>query len=222
MPDISKINNVAVADISKLDSITFAHGQKVNNQDVSLVTGAHTLIATATASSSSTLSFTSGIDSTYDVYEFHFVNMHGQTDDKSFGFQVDTGSDTDYDQPMTTTFFQAFFNEDGSGEGLAYSTGNDQATSGDGNGVLSKILKDQGADADQSGSGILTLYAPSSTTYVKHFTTDAQMSQSSNYSQRVLTAGYINITAAITSIQFKFDSGNIDAGEIKMYGIAKS
>jgi hypothetical protein len=176
-------------------------------------------IASVTASSSASLSFTSGIDSTYNEYQFHFVNMHGQTDNKSFGFQVDTGSDTDYDQPMITTFFQAFLKEDDSGPGLAYSTGNDQATSGDGNGVLSKILKDIGNDADQSGSGILTLYAPASTTYVKHFTTDAQMSNSGEYSQRVLTAGYINITAAITSIQFKFDSGNIDAGTIHMYGV---
>ena len=177
-----------------------------------------TYISSVTGSSSASLSFT-GIDATYNEYQFHMVNMHGQTDNKSFGFQVDTGSDTDYDQPMITTFFQTFFNENGSGEGLAYSTGNDQATSGDGNGVLSKILKDIGNDADQSGSGILTLYAPASTTYVKHFTTDAQMSQSTEYSQRVFTAGYINITAAITSIQFKFDSGNIDAGSIHMYGV---
>ena len=32
-------------------------------------------------------------------------------------------------------------------------------------------------------------------------------------------AGYINTTAAITQIDFKFNSGNIDAGKIKMYGV---
>ena len=182
-----------------------------------------TYISTGTAGA--TISFT-GIDDTYNEYQFHLINIHGETNDKSLGFQVDTGSDTDYDQPMTTTFFQAFNNEDGTlasntgGAGSAYSTGNDQATSGDGNGVFSKILKDQGADdTDQSGSGILTLYAPASTVYMKHFITRAHMTQSSEYAQQVFTAGYIHTTSAITSIQFKFDSGAIDAGEIHMYGV---
>ena len=115
------------------------------------------LIYISTGTAGATISFT-GIDDTYNEYQFHLINIHGATDDKSLGFQVDTGSDTDYDQPMTTTFFQAFHNEDASGGGMAYSTGNDQATSGDGNGVFSKILKDQGAaDTDQSGSGIVPL-----------------------------------------------------------------
>ena len=32
-------------------------------------------------------------------------------------------------------------------------------------------------------------------------------------------AGYINTTAAITQISFKMESGNIDAGTIKMFGV---
>ena len=165
MPDIEKINNVAVADISKLDSITFADGQKVNNQSVSLVTDAHTLIATATSDGSdSSLGFTSGIDSTYDVYEFIFTNIHGQTDAANFVFQVNASGGSGFNETITSTFFNAYHTESG-GPSLEYDEGYDQAQ-GTGYQVLAR---DVGTDNDQNASGILTLYAPSSTTYVKHF-----------------------------------------------------
>ena len=166
-----------------------------------------------------TVSITSGITSTYDSYEFHFVNIHGATDDKSFMFQVDTGSDTDYDQPMTTTFWQTFLHESSGDTGLAYSSGNDQATTGDGNGVFQKLAKDQGADADQVGCGVLTLFDPSNTTFHKHFASYSNNSQASDYTQSAHVAGYIHTTAAITRIQFKFDAGDIQSGTIKMFGV---
>ena len=40
------------------------------------IAGALVLLATETASSSATISFTSGIDSTYDEYVFKFINIH--------------------------------------------------------------------------------------------------------------------------------------------------
>ena len=48
--------------------------------------GSLTHISTQTASSSATLSFTSGIDSTYDVYCFKFINLHPATDDVKLVF----------------------------------------------------------------------------------------------------------------------------------------
>jgi len=222
LPDISKINNVAVADISKLDSITFADGQKVNNQSVSLVTEAHTLIATATASSSATLEFTSGIDSTYDVYEFHFVNIHAGTDSDAFGFQFNADGASGYDEAITSTFFKAEHDEGDSSTGLSYHTPSDQATT-DGNGTYQRLTYDMENDADEAFSGVLTLYDPSSTTFVKHFVAKGNyIHNSGKYSQNTFAAGYINTTSAIDEISFKMESGNIDSGEIKMYGMAKS
>lgn len=220
MPDISKINNVAVADISKLDSITFADGQKVNNQSVSLVSDAHTLIATATASASATLSFTSGIDSTYDAYEFRFDNVQpvavGSED--NFGFQVNAVGQTGFNEVMTTTAFEAYHNEADTAAVLVYDAAEDQAQ-----GTAYQVLGGQvGADSDQSLAGVLTLYAPSSTTYVKHFTSNVNIAHQADYQTHNLRAGYINTTSAIDEISFKFASGNIDAGVIKMYGIAKA
>ena len=58
--------------------------------------GVWTLIETQTASSDSTLSFTSGIDSTYDEFVFQFINIHAETDGAKFQFQGDTGTNTSY------------------------------------------------------------------------------------------------------------------------------
>jgi len=181
---------------------------------------AKTLISTHTASASATLDITSGIDSTYPVYEFHYVNIHPQTDDTSFGFQVETGTDSDYDHPMTTTYFQAYHGEDDGSPTLAYSGGNDQATAGDGNGVFSKLAKEMGNGSDEAASGILTLYDPSSSTFVKHFVNTSNNYQNGDTSMSAYTAGYVNITTAITRVQFKMSSGNIDDGVVKMFGVS--
>ena len=220
MPDIAKINNVAVADISKLDSITFADGQKVNNQSVSLITEAHTLISTHTASSSSSIDITSGIDSTYDVYEFHCVGLHpASSGGVGFQFQVNNATDgADYnDSPITTTHFQAYHNEADSDAALGYSTGNDAAQSTS----YIPLLQGLANDNDSNASGVFTLYAPSSTTFVKQFVSNFNFNNGT-YTTQAFTGGYINDTTAIDDISFKMSSGNIDAGEIKMYGVAKS
>ena len=217
MPDIEKINNVAVADISKFESITFADGQKVNNQDVSLITDAHTLISTHTASASATIDITSGIDSTYDVYEFIFTNFHAANDTATFGMQFNASGGSGFNETITSTFFDANSNEGTSGW-LSYDAGYDQAQ-GTGYQPLSE---NPGNDNDQSTSGILTLYAPSDTTYVKHFLIRLSRTQKDDYHMDTHIAGYINTTSAIDEIDFKFDSGQIQGGEIKMYGIAKS
>ena len=175
------------------------------------------LLGEAAASSSSTLDM--DIQAGYASIEWHYYNIHPATDDTHFQFQVETGSDSDYDHPMTTTYFQAYNAESGGTPTLAYSGGNDQETSGDGNGVFQKIAKEMGNGNDEAASGILTLYDPSNTTYVKHFTSTSNCYQGGNTSMQAFVAGYIDITTAITRVQFKMSSGNIDAGTIRMYGV---
>ena len=99
---------------------------------------------------------------------------------------------------------------------MGYSTGRDQAQGS----AYQIIAQGTGNDNDQSVSGVLTLYAPSSTTYVKHFTATTQYSENRDYSMNSYAAGYINVTAAIDEISFKYSSGNIDAGTIKMFGVS--
>ena len=173
-------------------------------------------IASVTASASATVSFTTGIDATYNEYQFHFVNMHPATDGKNFGFQVNAVGASGFNETITSTAFNAHLRENNTGALLGYQTSSDQAQGTAYQRIGSRAT---GTDNDQSTSGILTLYAPSSTTYVKHFMSNGNGAHSEDYTLTLPTAGYINTTAAIDEISFNFDSGNIDAGTIHMYGV---
>ena len=184
---------------------------------------AKTLIKSLTASSSSSLDFVDGtsdvvMDNTYPVYEFHFVNMHPETDSVSFSFQVNATDDAggDYDtSTIQSTYFAARHYENDAAAALDYNTGFDKAL-----GTTYQVLGEAGNDNDQSISGVLALYDPSSTTYVKHFTVSTNFSHPGDITRNSFIAGYINDTTAIDEISFKFSSGNIDAGTIKMFGVS--
>jgi hypothetical protein len=195
-----------------------------NNNSLSAITtkpsglsgGALNLISTQTASSSSTISFTSGIDSTYDKYVFKFYDIHPATDSADFTFQVDTGTNTSYNQTMTTTVFRAYHTEADDAAALDYDSGRDQAQ-----GTAFQILAHEvGNDNDSSVVGDLHLFNPSSDTFVKHFISTINEHHSYSMSVNKFNAGYINTTTPLTRVQFKFSSGNIDSGVIKLYGIS--
>ncbi len=175
-------------------------------------------IASVTASSSASIGFTSGIDGTYNEYEFHCVNMHPATNNVRFSFQADVSGSTSYGLTITSTGFRALHNEADSSADLSYtaSTGYHQSDDTD-----YQILNNSGGNLDdESSSGILTLYAPSSTTYVKHFTSRFNTYHQANQTVDTLAAGYFNTTTAIDKINFKMSSGNIDEGTIYMYGVS--
>ena len=185
-------------------------------------TGALVHIKTLTASSSGTLSFVHGtdgvvLDSTYPIYKFELINIHPQTDNVGFSVNFRDGG-TAYDATKTTTNFYAFHNEADSNTGLTYRGSQDLAQ---GTGFLNLGIP-LGADADQNFAGELTLFNPSSTTFVKHFISNSNISGSGNDVHSNYIAGYCNVTAAIDGVQFKMVSGNIDAGKIKLYGIKDS
>lgn len=182
--------------------------------------GSMTLIKTLTASSSSSLSFVNGsndvvLDSTYKAYRFVFKNIHPATNDTYFKFQGSTNGGSSYGVTITTTNFIAEHSEAGTSPALSYVAGDDLAQSTD----FQTLCRRVGGENDESCSGILNLYNPSSTTYVKHFISDFNLYQSQNFSLRSLTAGYFNTTSIVNAIQFKFSSGNIDDGQISLYGI---
>ncbi len=214
---VKKVNGIAIADIKNINGITDTNLKKLNTLEFAGVTDAHTLISTHTASSSSSIDITSGIDSTYDVYEFIFTNMHPATNQVDFTVQFNASGGSGFNETITSTFFYAQHGE-ADATTFSYYTSMDQAQ---GTGYQ-PLNYETGSDADQSVSGMLTLYDPSSTTYVKHFMSRTQNAQGDDFSVDVHGAGYINTTSAIDEISFKFDSGNIDAGVIKMYGLAKS
>jgi hypothetical protein len=177
--------------------------------------GSMNLISTQTASSSSTISFTSGIDDTYDEYVFKFYDIHPASDNVSFQVNFRDGG-TNYDATKTTTYFRALHKEDGSGGSLGYRTGDDLAQSTSDQ----KLGGGLGNGNDECLVGTLHLFNPSSTTFVKHFIVRTNLYESDNHTVDNYIAGYCNVTAAIDGVQFSMSSGNIDSGVIKLYGIS--
>ena len=184
--------------------------------DAGVSTGDLILLSTQTASASASISFTSDIDSTYDSYVFKFYNIHPATDTVDFQFQGSTDSGSNYNTTMTTTYFRAYHDEADTGTALGYSTGNDLAQSTS----FQNLIDDVGNGNDESASGMLQIFNPSSTTFVKHFISKMNYYQSSDYTINSYIAGYFNTTSAIDAVQFKMSSGNIDDGIIKMYGVS--
>ena len=180
-----------------------------------------THIKTLTASSSSTLSFVNGsddvvLDSTYPIYLFKFITLHSASEAQlQVGFR-DGG--TDYDATKTTSAFRAYhFERDNEGDaGLGYQAGEDLAQSTS----FQSLTHSVKTDNDGSTGGILHLFEPSSTTFVKHWMSNFNFMNTDPGSQNVYHAGYFNTTSAIDAIQFKFNSGNIDSGTIKLYGVS--
>ena len=197
---------------------------KYNNNSISSVTalgslpaGGLNLITTNTITSGvSSSSFTSNIDSTYDTYLFKFINIHPATDHAVFGFKLRDGG-SNFDATITSISFAAQHNEGDSATSLSYNTTRDLAQS-----TNQQPLADIGNANDEALSGTLYLFAPSSTTFVKHFIATIQSTDGYDYVLSYRNAGYANVTAAIDGIEFTCSSGNIDSGIIKMYGLSKS
>ena len=197
-------NNASLANVTALDS--------------SVALGNLILLSTQTASASANISFTTGIDSTYDEYIFKFINCHPASDAQYFTYNFSTDGGSNYNVTKTTTFFHPYHNESDTDTGLFYDTGSDLAQSTSDQRSGGQV----GADADQAVSGYLHLFQPSSTTYVKHFISSTNLAERNDYSSNSRTAGYCNTTSAVNAVQFKFSGANIDDGIIKMYGLVKS
>jgi len=186
--------------------------------------GSMVLIKKLTASSSSTLSFVDGassvvLDSTYKEYLFTFKHIHPATDNANFGFNLSTDGGSNYNIAKTSATFVSYNAEAGNDQALEYSTAHDLGQN-TGFQNISSGYSGVGNDSDQNCSGYLHLFSPADTTFAKHFISRVNTANNINFSTDSFVAGYGNTTSAVDAIQFKFSSGNIDAGDICLYGIA--
>ena len=182
--------------------------------------GSLKLIKTITASSDATISFVDGasdvvLDNTYKEYMFIFNNIHPETNSKYFGFKGSINTGSAYGVATTSTVTRAYHDEANSATDLEYEGSADLAQ-GTGQIPLSTSV---GNGNDESCSGFLHLFDPSNTTFVKHFTAGVQGYAGGAYSIVHYTGGYINTTSAVDAIQFLFASGDIDAGNIQLFGV---
>ena len=204
---IVKLNNRGVKNATAFGSITGL--------------GSMTFIKKLTASSSANLSFVDGsssvvLDSTYKEYLFTFNNIHPQNDSVELQINFRDGGSS-YDATKTTTVFMSHHAESDAYTEFSYDGGRDLAQSTSSQKLMAATSI--GGDNDQSLSGFLHLFDPSNTTFVKHFIARTNTSGSGDSSSDTFIAGYCNVTAAIDAVQFDMSSGNIDAGDICLYGI---
>jgi hypothetical protein len=197
----------------------------ITNASVSAVTsfanasgGTLTLLSTQTASASANISFTTGLDSTYDEYIFKFINIHPANNGVSLNFNMSTDGGSNYNVTKTSTSFFTEHDESDLYTLLSYANSWDLAQST----AFQPIAPDIGNDNDQNCGGTLTIYNPSSTTYVKHFISNINQYHQSDLSQQWFIAGYGNTTSAVNAVRFQMSSGNMDDGIIKLYGVKKS
>jgi len=178
--------------------------------------GGLVLLSTSTASSSASVSLTSGLTSTYKEYIFLFNNIHPATDGANLQFQVSTNAGSSYGVNITSTYFQAQHAQSDSESALEYDAGQDLAQSTNFQTILAK---EPGNGNDKSVSGYMHLYEPSNTTFVKHFLARGNCQDPEPMSRDGFTEGYVNSTSAVNAIQFKMSSGNMDSGVIQMFGV---
>ena len=205
-------------------SIVTYNNRSIRN--ISAIPGAAkslTHIKTLTASGDSTLSFVNGssdvvLDSTYPIYVFKFIGIHPSANNRAIKFNMSTDTGSNYNVAKTTTAFYAYHNEAGNDQAVGYVTGEDHAQDTG----FAFLSNGTGGDNDQAISGEMFLFNPSSTTFVKHYTSKAINYGPSDYAYEWRMAGYGNTTSAVDAIQFKLSSDNMDAGTIKMYGIKDS
>ena len=208
-------NNFTTSGVLQPAALNNTSLTNITTYNAAVTSGSMVLISSQTASASASISFTTGIDSTYKEYQFYFINIHPQTDDTNFQMNFSTDGGSNYNVAKTTTYFRSIHNETGVTALLEYETANDLAQSTG----FQTLCDDIGSDNDQNANGVFHLFNPASTTYVKHFISRIAVSQSANYSMDLYTAGYGNTTSAINAVRFQMSSGNIDDGTILMYGI---
>ena len=178
--------------------------------------GSMVLVSSATASSSASIEFTLG---DYKEYKFFFVNMHPATNDVTFQMNFSTDNGSNYNVTKTTTTFVAYHRLNDTDASLSYYASSDLAQS-----TSNQILSTYGINNgnDNSLSGYLSVFNPSSSVFVKHFiarTSTENYGGASDYSVDSSIAGYANTTSALTNIKFQMSSGNIDDGKILLFGL---
>jgi len=193
-----KLNDRAVKDVTQFGSISSL--------------GSLTHISTATASASASIEFSLG---DYKEYVFYYVNMHPSVDGAFFQFNMSTDNGSNYNVAKTTTFFRAYHYESGQASVFDYRTSEDLAQ-GTGFQTIQDYL---GADNDQSCSGYIHLFNPSSSNFVKHYILNNNGCFNNDISINIFSAGYGNTTSAIDAVKFQMSSGNIDAGQILLFGV---
>jgi FlaG/FlaF family flagellin (archaellin) len=217
-----KIGDTAISGFSALgaepadtDELLISDAGTLKRMDYSYIKGGGGLVllsSTNVTSSASAVEFTSGIDSTYSVYKILISNCHGSTDNQDMELLISQDGGSSYKSSDYTFVFDS---QDGDSN-----TGDENSTS------ASRILltgDNVGSVGNESFSGEIILYNPSSTVFYKHIEyRTVYFEKNALVCECRGVASYKGNTSAINGIKLKFASGTIDLGRFSLYGIAHS
>jgi hypothetical protein len=210
-------NNLTTGGVLKAGAFNDASLNNVTALNAAVATGNMVLLSSQTASASASISFTTGIDSTYKEYQFWFFDIHpSAVTEVDFLFNLSTDGGSNYNVAKTGSAFEAIHFENDASTFLRYGPALAALAQGTGDSLLLGAMM---RDSDGSGVGIFQLFNPSSTTYVKHYIANSQYTHESARSYNRYYGGYANTTSAINAIRFQMSTGNIDDGTILMFGI---
>jgi len=201
------VNDASVASITSLTQIATGGGLE--------------LISTSTASNSAFIEFSgASIFADYNVHMFELININSTSGASApnFGFNGTNNLGVNWNTPKTTATVQNYQTEAGTASAF-YNTSFDLAQ-GTGNQYLNYGDNDTAADASLNGR--VWFFGLNSTTFVKHFIAVTNHSASDPSTEQNYTAGYINTTDDVNGILWGWDSGNIESGKIKFYGLVES
>ena len=168
---------------------------------------AYTLIATATASASSDITFTD-LNSTYAKYIVELIDVTTTTDNTSIWLRVSEDNGSSYDSGATDYKYGGR-SIDSSGV-LATINGNGDAKI--------NMANELGSGTNEKISGTIEIYNPSASTFT-HAIYSMSNIDTTETAIHTRGSGYRRLASAVDAIQIILSSGNIASGTIKLYGV---
>lgn len=206
---ISAETELAVAPATT-DEFLISDAGTLKRIDYSLIKSdpTHVLLQTQTVSGAvAQVDFTSNIDSTYKVYMVEIIGVHPSTDSPQFDLRFFQGGTI-----VTSSIY------DSATDNLR---SNNTAHNITGLQNYDKIRL--ATDIDTNSTSPLNLrlfiYDPSDTTYNTHVSSMSTHQGQSDVVFGSVCAGRIESTTAVDGLRFLFDSGDIETGTFKLYGV---
>ena len=171
--------------------------------------GSWNLLQTLTASTSSTLSFTSGIDGTYQNYAVVFSGVKPSNDNSTLYMRWSVDGGSNY---LSSAYLYATFNAN---------TGNGSSSTGSAS-ASQIVVHFPAVGSDSNGEncmGTIKIAQPSDTSQKTLSSTLSSGFDNAGRNITCMGAGSNTTKSAINALQFFFSAGTISVGKFKLYGI---
>ncbi len=172
--------------------------------------GSFQLIDSITASNQAAVIFNSQFSSTYDVYLFTFTNLIPVTNATILYSQVGTGSTPTW---TTTGYYWSSLGQDTS-YFVDHGENDTQIKISCSNATTHYVPNSKGGI-----SGYLYVYGTNNSSNMVTGTGRFVYVDTASNIMFISNINFYNVAATYTSIQFYFNSGNVNSGIIRMYGI---